>query len=69
MLTDALDMMALCQEQLLLPINVFFTGEAAVDHGGPRREFATLLMQAFARSGMMSGTIYMCPFYAINHNV
>ena len=41
--------------ELLLPLSVVFTGEAAVDLGGPRREFASLLMQSFASSMMMSG--------------
>jgi hypothetical protein len=38
-----------------LPLRVTFLGEAAVDSGGPRREFATLLSQAVCRSHLVDG--------------
>ena len=41
--------------ELLLPLSIVLTGEAAVDLGGPRSEFASLLMQSFASSMKTSG--------------
>jgi hypothetical protein len=52
-LADSLNIMSLQNdtEKILKPLRVVFLGESAVDEGGPRREFATLMVaQAQCRS-------------------
>lgn len=50
------------QEELLMPLSVTFTGESAVDDGGPRRELGSIIMQHVARSGLLNGwyNAYIC---------
>jgi hypothetical protein len=55
-LHDALRHMRVTRSNdVALPLRVTFLGEAAVDSGGPRREFSTLLWQGFCKSSLLDG--------------
>jgi hypothetical protein len=55
-LSDALRHMCIANNVAMLrPLRVTFIGEAAVDKGGPRREFATLLAHAVHRCNLVDG--------------
>lgn len=57
-LTDALDYLDLASEsELFKPLRISFIGEQAVDEGGPRREFASLLL-THAATELMNGNCY-----------
>jgi hypothetical protein len=43
------------EKKLLLPIRIRFVGESGVDAGGLRREFASLLQDAFSQCSMLDG--------------
>lgn len=55
-LADGIDMLEIVPPaDLFLPLAVSFIGEAAVDDGGPTREFASLLVQQCSTSPLMDG--------------
>ena len=56
-LTDALDLIDLCDERdLFQRLKVSFIGESAVDDGGPSRGMASLLVIQCQSSYLMEGT-------------
>jgi hypothetical protein len=48
------------------PIRVDFVGESAVDAGGPRREYFSILIGSVVRAGLLHG---MPGNYTFSHNI
>lgn len=54
------------QEELAAPIRVDFVGESAVDAGGPRREYFSLLVGSVVKAGLLHGKPGE---YTFSHNI
>lgn len=63
---DTYKMFDICKSDYNLPLNIRFTGEEAVDLGGPKREFFSLLFQGLEQQRIVIGS---SPCLTFSHDI
>lgn len=63
---DTFEICDICKSDFNLPLNIRFTGEEAVDLGGPKREFFSLLFQCLEQQRIVIGS---SPCLTFSHDI
>ena len=63
---DTYEIFDICKSDYNLPLNIRFTGEEAVDLGGPKREFFSLLFQGLEQQRIVIGS---SPCLTFSHDI
>lgn len=63
---DTYEIFDICKSDYNLPLNIQFTGEEAVDLGGPKREFFSLIFQGLEQQRIVTGS---SPCLTFSHDV